>query len=262
MRVSHLAERNVGEQFVATAACQIFLGHAGHCEARRHGKGEDVLQRIAARDGFRQRDHAALGSGVVPVRRAVAAMAGAAGDVDDALVDGRIACGDSVGSTCLLKMQNCMAAQVGGGLQVDGVAACPGVGKGIGVGNIGSFEDAGIVDQNIDAPTARSEGLFPKRIGGARHGKIGGDEPVITRSRLPDDVMPGGDKRAAGGSADATGSTGEKDCGHPPALARPLPRCNSERGKFPKMPDFLQCEPVCRVTVAPENVDLSTLSGA
>src|SRR3546814_1177728 len=57
---------------------------ARHREAGADRKGEDAILRIGARDRLGHRDHGRFRRRIMPVRRAVAAIGGAARDVDDA----------------------------------------------------------------------------------------------------------------------------------------------------------------------------------
>src|SRR3546814_14662310 len=98
------AERDVGEQFVAAAAFQIVPGHARHREAGADRESKHVLARIGPRDRLRHRDHARLRRGVMPVRGAVAALDGPAGDVADA-----------AGASLFLRMPNRETAHTGRG---------------------------------------------------------------------------------------------------------------------------------------------------
>src|SRR4051812_20897652 len=77
-------QRDVGDDLGPAAPLQIVLGHLGHGEAGRHREGEDALPGIAARDALGHADHSGLGGRIMPVLRRVAAIGGAAGDVDDA----------------------------------------------------------------------------------------------------------------------------------------------------------------------------------
>src|SRR3546814_10226201 len=54
------------------------------CSSDLDGEGEDVLVPIAPRDRLGHADHAGLGGGIVPMLRRIAAIGGAARDIDEA----------------------------------------------------------------------------------------------------------------------------------------------------------------------------------
>src|SRR5215207_13183 len=83
-RAGDAAERDVGKDRSAAAAGQIFLGHLGNGEARRHGKGEDTVGGVGARNRLGHADERGLRRRIVPVLRAVPAPSRAARHVHDA----------------------------------------------------------------------------------------------------------------------------------------------------------------------------------
>src|SRR5690606_21783574 len=84
LRRGDAAEWNVGEQPRTAAALQIIAGYDRVGEAGRNGEAENALPGVGAGDRLVQRQHAAFRGGIVPVIGRIAAVAGAAGDVDQA----------------------------------------------------------------------------------------------------------------------------------------------------------------------------------
>lgn len=79
----HAAERDRGDDALDVRFRHADIGHLGLGETRRHREGKDVLRCITARDGLGQRHQSAFRGGIGPLIGRVAAMGGAARDVDD-----------------------------------------------------------------------------------------------------------------------------------------------------------------------------------
>src|SRR4051812_25631308 len=129
------ADRKVAERGDAAAAFDILLDHAGDGEAGADGEGVDALAGISAGDRLGHRPHAALRCGIMPVIGAVAAIGGAAGDVDD-----------PPAAAARAEMEHGKAAKLGRGEQVDAQRPLPLHAPGV-APDRGGFEDAGIVDE-------------------------------------------------------------------------------------------------------------------
>src|SRR5690606_23120815 len=76
------AERNIRQQRIAAAGCEVIAGGCRVGEARRYREAENAVGSVSASYRLVHCEYAALRGGIVPVFRGVAPMPGSAGDVD------------------------------------------------------------------------------------------------------------------------------------------------------------------------------------
>jgi len=142
--------------------------------------------RVTPRDALGHADHSGLRCGIVPVLGRIAAIGGAASDVDDpAALLQRKASG-------VAEMADREAAQVGAGLEVDAQRAAPGGVPCLVVGVVGDIlEHPGIVDEHVDPAVEPGDCGIPQRARRGGVGEVGGQEVGTALRAMPGDDVAG-----------------------------------------------------------------------
>src|SRR5690606_2703676 len=205
LRRGDAAEWNVGEQPRTAAALQIIAGHDRVGEAGRNGEAENALPGVGAGDRLVQRQHAAFRGGIVPVIGRIAAVAGAAGDVDQAAFP-----------VVLQPMAHRETADLGRCGEIDPQRVLPAVEpSNVGRGERICGKDAGVVDDGIDPSASAVERFLPQDLRCARLGKVGRDRVSVGgASGVADHPCAAPAQRLGGGLADPAARPGDENGGH------------------------------------------------
>ena len=135
--------------------------------------------------------------------RAVAAIGGAAGDIDDPSAGAPVA-----------PVQDRAAAEIGAGLQVDLQRARPGVGPVVERGvDRHRLEHARVVHEHIDMAFQALQGGLPEPVARAGLGQVDADGIRPVTPAVPDPADAARLQRLADRSADPARRAGNKDAG-------------------------------------------------
>ena len=142
-----------------------------------------------------------LGRGIMPMLRDIAAIGGAAGDVDDPAASPRVA-----------EMETASRLKSAADCRLMVIVRCPGGVPFVVAGIVGDgFVNAGIVDEHVDpaAELARAPRPRVARRGGI--GEVAGDQLVAAARGMADDIVAGRLEQRVSGRADAAARSGDED---------------------------------------------------